>query len=149
MPADERPEPEHLLAEARAQQNEGLGKLLDCYRNYLHLVARTQIDLHLQGRLDASDLVQETYLDACRDFGHFRGSSERELLAWLRQILVCNIARAVRTQVGTQKRDARRDISLERQMAALEESSARLEAALASPHSSPSMQAQKRERANL
>jgi hypothetical protein len=34
--------------------------LLELYRNYLHLLARTQIDLHLQGRVDLSDLVQET-----------------------------------------------------------------------------------------
>jgi RNA polymerase sigma-70 factor (ECF subfamily) len=149
MLSEERPCPERLLADARQRQSECLGTLLELYRNYLLLLARTQIDLHLQGRVDASDLVQETFLDACRDFSQFRGQSERELLGWLRQILVCNVARAVQKQIGAQKRDARREISIERQLADLERSSARVEAALVSPLSSPSMQAQRRERIAL
>jgi len=76
-------------------------------------------------------------------------AGERELLGWLRQILVCNVARAVQKQIGAQKRDARREISIERQLADLERSSARVEAALVSPLSSPSMQAQRRERIAL
>ena len=84
---------ERLLARARQARGEHLGALLELYRNYLHLLARTQIDLHLQGRLDPSDLVQETLLEAYRDFGQFRGGTEAELLAWLRRILVHNLAR--------------------------------------------------------
>jgi RNA polymerase sigma-70 factor (ECF subfamily) len=146
---DERPDPEKLLAEARKRQSESLGGLLELYRNYLFLLARTQIDQHLQGRVDASDLVQETFLDACRDFSQFRGTSERELVAWLRQILVCNLARAIQKQVAVQKRDVRRDVSLDHQLGDLERSSARFEAALVSQQSSPSMQAQRRERVTL
>jgi RNA polymerase sigma-70 factor (ECF subfamily) len=113
------PDPERLLAEARQGDGERLGELLESYRNYLHLLARTQIDLHLQGRASASDVVQETFLDACRDFAQFRGDSEKELLAWLRQVLAFNLARLVRQQVRTQKRDAHREVSLEQRLAAL------------------------------
>ena len=60
MCAEAVPTPEQLLACARQDQGEHLGTLLELYRNYLHLLARTQIDLHLQGRVDLSDLVQET-----------------------------------------------------------------------------------------
>jgi RNA polymerase sigma-70 factor (ECF subfamily) len=141
------PEVERLLVQARQGRRECLGKLLERYRNYLQLLARTQIDLHLQGRVDTSDVVQEAFLDACRDFGQFRGRSEGELRGWLRQIVLCNLARLIRQQMGTQKRDVRREVSLEQQLAALNTSSARFEAALAGRASSPSAQAQRQERA--
>jgi RNA polymerase sigma-70 factor (ECF subfamily) len=149
MDAKARPVPEQLLAEARQGRSASLGNLLELYRNYLALLARTQIDLHLQGRVDASDLVQETFLGACRGFGQFRGTSEIEWVAWLRQVLIHNLARVVQKQLAVQKRDARREVSLEQHLAALDRSSARIEAALVGRHSSPSSQAQQRERAAL
>jgi RNA polymerase sigma-70 factor (ECF subfamily) len=147
MHADGPPDPEQLLAEARQGRRDSLGALLQLYRNYLHLLARTQIDLHLQGRADASDLVQETFLDACRDFGHFRGQTEGELVAWLRKVLVYNLARLVQQQRGTKKRDVRREVSLEQYLAGLEQSSANFDAALRGRYSSPSALVHRRERA--
>jgi RNA polymerase sigma-70 factor (ECF subfamily) len=149
MSTSGQPEPERLLSEARKGNSERLGALLELYRNYLYLLARTQIDLHLQGRASASDVVQETFLDACRDFSQFRGGTEKELLAWLRQVLVCNLGRLVRQQLGTQKRDARREVSLEQRLTALEQSSVAVEAALVGRLSSPSAGAERRERAAL
>jgi RNA polymerase sigma-70 factor (ECF subfamily) len=146
MHADQQPSPAELLTQARQGDRECLGRLLELYRNYLHLLARTQIDLHLQGRADASDLVQETFLDACRDFAQFRGT-QAELLAWLRQVLVYNLGRLVQRQLLAQKRDARREVSLDGFLAALDRSSAQFEAALAGSQSSPSAKAQRRERA--
>jgi RNA polymerase sigma-70 factor (ECF subfamily) len=146
MDARGKPDPEQLLAEARRGCGESLGRLLELYRNYLALLARTQIDLHVQGRVDASDLVQETFLDACRDFGQFRGTSEIEWVAWLRKVLVYNLARVMQQQVVAQKRSTRRELSLDRHLATLERSSGRIEAALVGRHSSPSGQAQRRER---
>lgn len=125
------PDPEQLLARARQASGEHLGTLLELYRNYLHLLARTQIDLHMQGRVDPSDLVQETLLEAYRDFGQFRGGTEAELLAWLRRILVHNLARVAEKHLGARKRDARRQVSLHR-LAELERSSDQVDAALAS-----------------
>jgi RNA polymerase sigma-70 factor, ECF subfamily len=138
---------EQLLAEARGGRHESLGRALELNRTYLTLLARTQIDLHLQGRVDASDVVQETFLDACRDFDHFRGSSLGEWLAWLRQILIFNLARVVERQVAAQKRSTRREVSLEQQVAVMDRSSARIEIALIGRSSSPSSQAQRSERA--
>jgi RNA polymerase sigma-70 factor (ECF subfamily) len=149
MDAEAKPDPKQLLAEARQGCAESLGRLLQLYRNYLALLARTQIDLNVQGRVDASDLVQETFLDACRDFQQFRGTSETEWVAWLRKVLIFNLARVVQQQVMTQKRSTRREVSLEQHLAALEHSSARIEAALVGRLSSPSGQAQRRERATL
>jgi RNA polymerase sigma-70 factor, ECF subfamily len=138
---------EQLLAEARGGRRESLGRALELNRNYLTLLARTQIDLHLQGRLDASDVVQETFLDACRDFGHFRGSSPGEWVAWLRKILIFNLARAVENQVVTKKRSAEREVSLEQHVAVMDRSSGRFEIALVGRSSSPSGHAARSERA--
>ena len=83
---------EALLARARAGDQPSLGRLLELYRNYLRLLARSLIRPPLQVQLDASDLVQETFLKAHREFAQFAGSGERELVAWLRQILVRTLA---------------------------------------------------------
>ncbi len=106
MNAKGRFDSEQLLARARGGCRESLGRALELNRTYLTLLARAQIDLHLQGRVDASDVVQETFLDACRDFDHFRGSSPGEWVAWLRRILIYNLARVVQRQVVAQKRSA-------------------------------------------
>lgn len=98
---------DQLFTEARTGNVQALGRLLDAYRNYLTLLARLQIDRTLRVKLDASDVVQETFLEAHRDFEHFRGSSIGELVAWLRQILVRNLANQVRHYRGTKRRDIR------------------------------------------
>ncbi len=59
--------PERLLKQARAGDEAALGRLLELYRNYLRLVARALIGQALRVRLDASDLVQETFLKASRE----------------------------------------------------------------------------------
>ena len=149
MHSNGRPNPEQLLAAAREGRRECLGTLLELYRNYLYLVARTQIDLHLQAQVSPSDLVQEAFLEAYRDFGQFRGRGEKELLGWLRRILVHNLARLVERQVRAQKRNVRREVSLEVRLKTLEKSAAKVEAALLCQGSSPSAQAQRRELAAI
>jgi RNA polymerase sigma-70 factor (ECF subfamily) len=139
--------PEKLLADARAGRRESLGALLELYRNYLYLVARTQIDLHLQAQVNPSDLVQEAMLEALRDFHQFRGGTEAELLAWLRSVLLHNLAGLVERHVLARKRDVRRAVSLEQCLTELENSAAKVEAALMSPDGTPSSEAQRRERA--
>jgi RNA polymerase sigma-70 factor (ECF subfamily) len=145
MTSEAHSEAAQWLAEIRQGRKDGVGPLLELYRNYLVLLARTQIDLHLRGRADPSDVVQEVFLEAWRDFGQFRGRTEKELLAWLRRILVHNLGALVEREVLAQKRTVRREVSLEDRLAALEHSAAGLDAALVSPISSPSAQAQRRE----
>jgi RNA polymerase sigma-70 factor (ECF subfamily) len=136
------PEPEELLRQARAGDGRALGQLLERYRNYLRLLARLQIDRRLQGKLDASDLVQETFLEAHRDFAQFRGGSERELTGWLRQVLARNLANAVRHYCGTKRRDVHLERELERD---LDASSRGFDPGLVARYSSPSRQAAERE----
>jgi RNA polymerase sigma-70 factor, ECF subfamily len=104
------------------------------YRDYLHLLARPHPDPRLSGKVDPSDVVQETLLRAHKNRKQFRGKAEDELAAWLRQILANHLAELI----GNFSRQSR-DIALERSLeAALEESSGRLEAWLTSDQSSPS-----------
>jgi RNA polymerase sigma-70 factor (ECF subfamily) len=114
---------------------------LERYRDYLHLLARLQLGSRMQKHLDASDVVQQTFLEAQKQFAQFHGHSEAELAAWLRRILAHNLADAVRA-LGRAKRDVSRERSL---LAALEESSARLQNWLAADQSSPSQQVQRKE----
>ncbi len=103
---------EELLERARAGDLEAFGALLAQYRNYARLLARTLIGTTLRLRLDPSDLVQETFLEAHRDFPRFEGATEREVVAWLRRILVRNLADQARRQKAG-LRDYRRQESLE------------------------------------
>jgi RNA polymerase sigma-70 factor (ECF subfamily) len=116
------------------RQAEGQGWALERYRDYLRLLAGLHLDPRLQGKLDPSDIVQETLLKAQEKLGQFRGQSEGELVAWLRQVLANNLAEAAR-HFSAGKRDIGREQSLQ---AAVEESSARLEKWLAAEQSAPS-----------
>ena len=113
------------------------------FRPYLRLLARARLDPLLRGKLDASDVVQQTLLEAHQGRDHFRGRTNAELAAWLRQILARNLANAVR-DLRRDKRDVARERSLE---AALEQSASALEAWLADEQSSPSRQVDRHERA--
>ena len=136
--------PEALIEAARAGDEQVLGQLLELYRNYLTLLARLQISRRLQSKVDPADMVQETFLKAYRGFDQFRGTTEPELAAWLRQILALNVANLVRHYCGTQGRDVR----LERELAdELERSSFGWGAALVASQSSPSQRAARREEA--
>lgn len=138
-----------LLAAIRRGSIDALGPLLEVYRNYLHLLARTQIDDKLRGRICASDLVQETLLGACRDFSQFRGANERQLLAWLRQILINRLHGFVQEHILARKRDVRREVSLDRIHTAVTRSAANLHAGhlVAANVRSPSSLASRRENA--
>jgi len=115
---------------------------LDRYRSYLHFLARVQMGPRLQAKMDNSDVVQQTLLQAHRAMHQFRGSTPEEMAGWLRQILSRNLAHAIR-DFSRGKRDVARERSLE---ASLEESSVRLEGWLAAGQSSPSQRAERNER---
>src|SRR5437764_3357307 len=92
------------LPAARCGSREALGRALDACRRYLLLVADKELDAELQAKGGASDLVQQTFLEAQRDFARFHGDSEAELLAWLRRLLLNNLADFRRLYRGTGKR---------------------------------------------
>ncbi|HTU89419.1 MAG TPA: sigma-70 family RNA polymerase sigma factor [Gemmataceae bacterium] len=141
-----RPDPEQLLELARAGDSSALGQLFVLYHSYLELLARLQIGRRLQGKVDAADLVQETFLQAQLHFSQFQGTNEAELVSWLRQILASRMAKLIRYYCGTQRRDVR----LERQLAVeLDQSSRLLDQSFVAPDSTPSERAARREQAVL
>jgi len=135
---------EELLALAR-RDGQNLGTLLDAYRNYLTMLAQLQMDERLQGKLDASDLVQESFLEAHRHFDGFRGTSEGELLSWLRSILASRVTATMKRFYGAK----RRDIHLERRLGEEMDRSSQMAHHLALSQTSPSERAARRERAVL
>lgn len=120
-------------------------ELSQAYVGYLKLLARSQLDAQLRARISPSDVVQETLLEAHRAFAGFRGQTQGELLAWLRRILVNNLATAVEHHMLAAKRDVRRDISLDHISRSLERSTACLGAMLPASVASPSTDAQRHE----
>jgi RNA polymerase sigma-70 factor (ECF subfamily) len=107
---------------------------LERFRDYLRLLARLKIEPRLRAKIDASGVVQDTMLEAHRDWVKFRGSVDAELMAWLRRILAHNLADAFKA-AGREKRDAGREQSLEAQ---IENSSVRLVEWVAAHQSTPS-----------
>ena len=115
---------------------------LEQYRDYLKLLADLQLNPRLRAKEDASDIVQETMLDAHRDFADFRGKTEVELRAWLKVILTRNLLTVAR-RYGTHKRAVGREVTLQNQM---EKSSALFHHQLVADQTSPSMKLMKKER---
>jgi RNA polymerase sigma-70 factor, ECF subfamily len=115
---------------------------LEQYRDYLKLLADLQLNPRLRAKEDASDIVQQTMLDAHLGFADFRGKTDAELRAWLKMILTHNLL-AVARRYGTHKRAVGREVTLQDQ---LEQSSALLHQRLVADQTSPSMTLMKRER---
>ncbi|MBI3865391.1 MAG: sigma-70 family RNA polymerase sigma factor [Planctomycetia bacterium] len=131
-----------VLDALRQRDAAAQGEVLLRYESWLGLLARLQIDTRFQGKFSASDIVQQTLLEACRDLPEFRGRTEPELLAWLRQILAHVLGHEIRRYRGTQQRDLDREISLDE---ALAQSSQQLAEVIADSGPSPSSRASDRE----
>jgi RNA polymerase sigma-70 factor (ECF subfamily) len=137
-------DPEELIQRARSGDTSALGQLLEGYAGYLSLLARVQIGRRLRRKVDSQDMVQETFLEAHRNFALFQGTTEAELVGWLRAILAARLAKLVRRYLGTSCRSLR----LERDLAGeLDRSSRLLDQGLLGRQSSPSKQASRREEA--
>ena len=112
MSASELPTVTGLLAQARAGDTRALDRLFAMCSNYINIIARSQVEGWLRAKVDASDLVQQTLLEAYRDFPRFQGATEAEWLGWLKRILAHNAADFVRRYHKTDKRQAGREVAL-------------------------------------
>jgi RNA polymerase sigma-70 factor (ECF subfamily) len=130
---------------AREGQQDALSELLETHRNYLRLLAVSCLHREMRGKADASDVVQETLLKVHENFRQFRGTTELEWMAWLRRILVHQLADI---QKGFQRQ--RRQVSREQSLESLvDRSSAMLHNMVPARGPSPSQEAQRRETAAL
>jgi RNA polymerase sigma-70 factor (ECF subfamily) len=100
------------LADARGGSAEALGRLLEGCRQYLLLVANEELPPDLRPKVAASDLVQDTFVKAHEHFAQFRGARPDELLAWLRRILLNDLATCGRRYYETDKRQLSREVPL-------------------------------------
>ena len=98
-----------LLLAAQAGSNSSLGQLLQGYRDYLSLLADEELGSAIKVKASVSDLVQDSFLEAKRDFGQYAGQSTEEFQAWLRRLLLNNVANVIRSYQGTEKRDISRE----------------------------------------
>jgi RNA polymerase sigma-70 factor (ECF subfamily) len=131
----------HLPA-ARAGSREALGEALEACKCYLLLIADQELGPDLRGKSAPSDLVQETFHEAQRDFARFEGTTDEEWRAWLRGLLLHRLANFRRRYRGTRKRSVGREVALD-----AGDSSVERGGALAADTPSPSGQAMAREQA--
>lgn len=103
---------EELIRVARDGKPETVGRLLEHLRNYLLLIAEQELGPELRGKIGASDIVQESFVDAQRNFQHFNGGDPSELKAWLRKILTHRLIDVRRRFRQVSKRNVAREISL-------------------------------------
>jgi RNA polymerase sigma-70 factor, ECF subfamily len=106
-----------LFERARAGDADSLGRLLRRYFRYLAALSQGQLDDRIQMRVSPSDIVQETLLEAHRDFSGFAGTSLEEFTGWLRRILFNNLAKAIERHVLAARRDVRKERSIEQRPA--------------------------------
>jgi RNA polymerase sigma-70 factor (ECF subfamily) len=104
---------DELLQLARRGDGEALGRLLEAQRTALHRLAEGRLGERIEVRVDASDIIQQTFLEAHRSFQQFAGQDARALSAWLQGILDHKVAGAVRDHALLLKRDVRREQSMD------------------------------------
>lgn len=110
------PQCDSRLLAARNGSVDALGQLFAQCIADLEQIARQQLSRKLKAKCDPADLVQETALEAHRDFAHFHGNTVRDFSAWLRQILLNNAANVNRSFAQTNKRNVSREMSLEQHL---------------------------------
>jgi RNA polymerase sigma-70 factor (ECF subfamily) len=135
---------ERLLEQALGGDQGALGHLLEAQRVALHRLAERQLEGRIAARVDASDVIQQTFLEAHRSFPRFAGRDARELVAWLKGILDHKVATAIRDHTLLQKRNLARERSLDDS-----QGGAPLKQGLDAGHSTPSQKAIRGEEAEL
>lgn len=135
-----------LLERARSGDERALNDLFARHRERLRRMVEVRLDCRLQGRVDASDVVQEAYLEASQRLEEFLRDPKLPWFLWLRLVVGERLMKLHRQHLGTQMRDARREVSLFREAMPLA-SSAALAAQLLGRFTSPTQAVLRAERA--
>jgi RNA polymerase sigma-70 factor (ECF subfamily) len=134
-----------LIARAQAGDREALSALLARHRDRLHRMVEIRLDTRLQARLDASDVVQEAFVEVSERLDEYLRDPRLPLFLWLRLVVGERLMKLHRHHLGTQMRDVGREVSLYRS-ALPAASSAALAAQLLGRHTSPTQAAVRAER---
>lgn len=126
-----------LIVRAQAGDSPALGRLLMRYRDRLVQVVSFRIDARIRGRIDALDVVQETFVTATARFADYAREPRMPFFLWLRFLTLQKLCELHRHHLGTKARDAARDVSLDRGPAP-QATSAVLAAQLLGKYTSPS-----------
>jgi RNA polymerase sigma-70 factor (ECF subfamily) len=135
----------HLIDRLRAGDRQALGELFHCYRQRLRRMVELRMDSRLRTRLDASDVLQEAYLDLAGDLEAYRADPKLRPLLWMRLHVGRRLGMLHRRHLGAQLRDAGLEIALYRE-ALPQASSAALASMLLGRHTSPTQAARRAER---
>jgi RNA polymerase sigma-70 factor (ECF subfamily) len=134
-----------LLDRVRRGDQAALSELLSQHRERLKRMVRLRLDRRLQGRVDESDVLQEALLDVAKKLEDYLANPKAPFFLWLRAVTGLKLAEIHRHHLGTQQRDAGREVSIYRG-ALPEANSLSLAAQLLGKFTSPSQAALKAER---
>jgi RNA polymerase sigma-70 factor (ECF subfamily) len=134
-----------LLERARAGDKQALNELIGRHRARLRRMVELRLDRRLQSRIDASDVIQEAYVEVVRRLGEYLSEPSYPLFLWLRLIVGERLLKLHRHHLGTKMRDAELEVSIYRG-ALPAASSAALAAQLLGKHTSPTQAAIRAER---
>jgi RNA polymerase sigma-70 factor (ECF subfamily) len=112
--ADDSSEASDLLPRAAGGDQEAMRELFSRYRDRLKRMVHLRLSRRLQGRVDDSDVVQEAYLDIARRLKEYVAKPELPFFLWLRHMTGLKLTEVHRRHLGTQLRDADREVSLHR-----------------------------------
>jgi len=107
-------DPDDLLRRAGGGDQDAVAALFAIHRERLEQMVRPRMDRRLQGRIDASDVLQETYLEAARRVGEFAREPTTSVYLWLRFLTAQKLVDLARRHLGSKMRDAGQEISLYR-----------------------------------
>jgi len=111
MPEDQSDEAE-LSRRAASGDSAAMAALFSRYRTKLKVMVRLRLDRRLQGRVDPSDILQETYLDASQRMAQYANQPGLPFFLWLRFLTAQRMLITYRQHLGTKMRDANVEVSM-------------------------------------
>ncbi|TWU50666.1 RNA polymerase sigma factor [Rubripirellula tenax] len=109
-------EVDELATRTRLGDESALADLFERNRAKLRSMVAFRMDANLRGRVDPSDVIQESFLDLAKRFDDFKSKQSMSPLVWMRLVTMERLMAVHRHHVTTQMRDARRDVSIDREM---------------------------------
>lgn len=103
-----------LMIRLEQGDDNALAELFAMHRERLRQMVRFRLDRRLRGRVDASDVLQEAYLDAAKRLPHFFDKPQMSFFVWLRQVTTQRLVDIHRRHLGAQRRDARQEVPIHR-----------------------------------